>query len=50
MGEFCRDIKRRCVGARVDYKLISTSDHLDAALLAFLAARGVAARKAGAKR
>jgi chorismate mutase len=34
----------------VDYKLVSTADHLDAALLAFLAARAAAARKAGAKR
>ena len=47
---FCRDVKRRCIAAKIDYKLISTTDHLDAALLAFLAARAAAARKAGAKR
>ncbi len=47
---FCRDVKRRCVANRIDYKRISTADHLDAALLAFLAARAAAARKAGSKR
>ena len=47
---FCLDVKRRCIAAKMDYKLISTADHLDAALLAFLAARAAAARKAGAKR
>ena len=50
VGEFCRDVKRKCVASRVDYKLISTADHMDAALLAFLAARAAAARKASAKR
>ncbi|MHC4716547.1 MAG: DUF58 domain-containing protein, partial [Planctomycetota bacterium] len=47
---FCAEIKRRCIAAQIDYKRISTADHLDAALLAFLAARAAAARKAGAKR
>ena len=47
---FCKDVKRRCVANRIDYKLISTADHLDAALCAFLAARAAAARKASAKR
>jgi uncharacterized protein (DUF58 family) len=47
---FCREAKRRCVAARIDYKLISTADLLDAALLAFLSARAAAVRKAGAKR
>ncbi len=47
---FCRDVKRRCVAARIDYKLLSTADHLDAALCAFLAARAAAVRKASAKR
>ncbi|HUU60628.1 MAG TPA: DUF58 domain-containing protein, partial [Phycisphaerae bacterium] len=47
---FCKEVKRRCIAARIDYKLISTADHLDAALLSFLAARAAAARKAGAKR
>ena len=47
---FCREVKRKCINSRVDYKLISTDDHLDAALLSFLAARAAANRKAGAKR
>jgi len=47
---FCHEVKRKCVAGRIDYKLISTADHLDAALLAFLAARAAAARKASAKR
>jgi len=47
---FCREVKRKCVAGRIDYKLISTADHLDAALLAFLAARAAANRKASAKR
>jgi len=47
---FCRDVKRRCVANRIDYKLISTADHLDAALLSFLAARAAAIRKIGSKR
>ncbi|HUT56561.1 MAG TPA: DUF58 domain-containing protein [Phycisphaerae bacterium] len=47
---FCREVKRKCIASRIDYKLISTSDHLDAALLSFLAARAVAIRKAGSKR
>ena len=47
---FCREVKRKGIASRVDYKLISTSDHLDAALLAFLAARSAANRKSGAKR
>jgi uncharacterized protein (DUF58 family) len=47
---FCHEVKRRCVAARIDYKLISTADHLDAALCAFLAARAAAVRKSSAKR
>ena len=47
---FCREVKRKCIASRIDYKLISTADHLDAALLAFLAARAAATRKTGAKR
>ncbi|MCD4699027.1 MAG: DUF58 domain-containing protein [Phycisphaerae bacterium] len=50
MRDFCANVKRRCIAARIDYKLISTADHLDAALLAFLAARAAAGRKTGAKR
>ncbi|MCE5279609.1 MAG: DUF58 domain-containing protein [Planctomycetaceae bacterium] len=48
--EFCLQVKRRCIARRIDYKRISTADHMDAALLAFLAARTAATRKAGAKR
>jgi len=48
--EFCTEVKRRCIADQIDYKLISTGDHLDAALLAFLAARAAAVRKTGAKR
>ena len=47
---FCADVKRRCVSNQIDYKLVSTADHLDAALLSFLAARAAAARKIGSKR
>jgi len=50
MRAFCRRVHRTCVAHRMDYKLISTADHLDAALLAFLAARAAAVRKTGAKR
>jgi uncharacterized protein (DUF58 family) len=50
VDEFCRDVKRKCVANRIDYKLISTADHLDAALLSFLAARAAAIRKIGSKR
>lgn len=48
--DFCRQVKRKCIASRIDYKLVSTADHLDAALLAFLAARAAAVRKAGSKR
>jgi uncharacterized protein (DUF58 family) len=47
---FCHEVRRRCVAARIDYKLISTADHLDAALCGFLAARAAAVRKTSAKR
>lgn len=50
LERFTREVKRRCVGARADYRLISTAERLDAALLAFLAARAAAVRKGGAKR
>jgi len=50
VDQFCRQVKRKCVASRIDYKLISTADHLDAALLAFLAARAASTRKSGAKR
>ena len=50
VDRFTRQVKRACIAHRMDYKLISTADHLDAALLAFLAARAAAVRKAGAKR
>lgn len=47
---FLKEVKRKCVAGRIDYKLVSTADHLDAALLSFLAARAAAARKAGSKK
>lgn len=47
---FCQEVKRKCIASRIDYKRISTADHLDAALCAFLAARAAAVRKASAKR
>jgi hypothetical protein len=47
---FCADVKRKCVANQIGYKLVSTGDLLDAALLSFLAARAAARRKAGAKR
>jgi uncharacterized protein (DUF58 family) len=50
VDRFCKDVKRRCIANHIDYKLVSTADHLDAALLAFLAARAAAKRKASAKR
>jgi uncharacterized protein (DUF58 family) len=50
VGGFCADVKRRCVANQIDYKLVSTADHLDAALLAFLSARAAAVRTAGSKR
>ena len=50
VGRFCAEVKRKCVANRIDYKLISTADRLDAALLAFLAARTAAVRKASAKK
>lgn len=48
--EFCHEVKRKCVAAKIDYKLISTADHLDAALCAFLAARAAAGGVSNAKR
>ena len=48
--EFCREVKRTCVSNHMDYRLISTAEHLDAALLTFLAARAAAVRKAAVKR
>lgn len=50
VDRFCRDVKRRCIAGKIDYKLVSTADHLDAAMLAFLAHRAAAIRKAGAGR
>lgn len=48
--DFCRQVRRRCLSGRIDYKQVSTADSLDAALCAFLAARAAAARKASAKK
>ena len=50
LEDFCLQVKRSCIAARMDYKRISTADYLDAALLSFLAARAAAVRKAGSKR
>jgi len=50
LNRFCREVKRKCIASRIDYKLISTADYMDAALLSFLAARAAAVRKRGAKR
>jgi uncharacterized protein (DUF58 family) len=50
LNEFLTEVKRKCVAGRIDYKLISTADYLDAALLSFLAARAAAVRKGGSKR
>jgi glycine/D-amino acid oxidase-like deaminating enzyme len=47
---FTSDVKRRCIAHQIDYRLISTADHLDAAILAFLSARTAALRKASARR
>ncbi len=50
VDDFCNTVRRRCTAARIDYKRISTTDYLDAALCAFLAARNAAVRKTSAKR
>jgi uncharacterized protein (DUF58 family) len=50
MERFCREVKRTCIAHQMDYQRISTADHLDAALLTFLAARAAAGRKSGSKR
>jgi hypothetical protein len=36
---FLTEVKRRCSAKRIDYRLISTKEYLDAALSSFLAAR-----------
>ena len=50
VGQFCSEVKRRCVANQIEYKLISTADHLDAALASFLAAKTAAAKKQAARR
>jgi len=47
---FLADVRRRAVAGRADYRLLSTTDPLGAALAAFLAARAEAVKKAGSKR
>jgi uncharacterized protein (DUF58 family) len=47
---FCKQVKRTCVSHHMDYRLISTAEHLDAALLTFLSARVAAVRKAANRR
>ena len=48
--KFNHELRSRCAAGRIDYKLISTADHLDAALCSFLVARAAAVRKASAKK
>jgi len=50
VDKFCKEVKRKCIASRIDYKLVSTADHLDAALMAFLAARAAAVRKRGSRK
>ncbi|MFP4104910.1 MAG: DUF58 domain-containing protein [Phycisphaerae bacterium] len=50
VNSFLSEVKHKCIANQMDYKLISTGDHLDAALLAFLSARAAAVRKSGSKR
>ena len=50
LGGFLAEVKRRAIANRVDYRLISTADHLGAALAGFLAARAEAVKKGGSKR
>ena len=49
INAFCDEVRRRCISSRIDYKLISTSDELGAALSVFLAARAAAISKSSAK-
>ena len=48
--DFCHEVKRKCVASKIDYKLISTGDYLDAALCSFLAARASVGGATNAKR
>jgi putative hemolysin len=50
VNRFCTEVKRKCVANHIDYKLVSTADRLDAALMAFLGARAAATRKSSAKK
>ncbi len=50
VNTFLHEVKRRCAAARIDYRLVNTSEHLDAVLSSFLAARLAANRKMTAKR
>jgi uncharacterized protein (DUF58 family) len=50
LADFLSDVKRRCIASHVDYRLVSTADHLGAALAAFLAARSEAVKKAKSRR
>jgi uncharacterized protein (DUF58 family) len=45
LKEFCSSVQRRCSSERIDYRLVSTGERMDAALSAFLAARLSAMRK-----
>ena len=50
VNKFLHEVKRRCAAARIDYRLVNTSEPLDAVLSSFLAARMAATRKMTAKR
>ena len=39
LNEFLESLRRRCAKNTVDYQLIRTSDHLDAALAAYMSNR-----------
>jgi uncharacterized protein (DUF58 family) len=47
---FMRRVKRDCASNRIGYTVISTADHLGAALAQFLARRQTLGRRSGAKR
>jgi len=50
VNRFCSEVKRRCVANQIDYKLVSTAEHLDVAISAFLATRAAMTKKSGTKR
>lgn len=50
LNDFLTEVKKRCTAKRIDYRLISTNEHLDAALSTFLAAREATAKAVGGRR